>query len=66
MRYGFDNKRNEIKPGLVFLPIKIKKDLPGGQNWLKLGFIGQNWSKLKLDEINAKSYNNLSESDPFL
>ena len=46
---------------------QIKKDQPGGQNWLKPGFIGQNWSKLKLDEITAKmrfnNYFNLSESD---
>ena len=42
--------------GLVFWPVKIKKDQPGGQNWLKPGFIGQNWSKLEMDEITAKKW----------
>ena len=40
--------------GWYFDQSKLKKDQPGGQNWLKPGFIGQNWLKLELDEIIAK------------
>ena len=45
----------EASAGLVFWPVKFKKDQPGGQNWLKPGFIGQNWSKSKLDKIAAEN-----------
>ena len=41
-----DKTIKNIQSGFVFWPVKIKKDQPGGQNWLKPGFIGQNWSKL--------------------
>ena len=59
--------------GLVFWPVKIKKDQPSGQNWLKLGFIGQNWSKLvKIKtgwnngyKMRFNQYSKLSKSDLF-
>ena len=65
MSVGFQFGKG-FSPGLVFWPVKIKKDQPNGQNWLKPGFIGQNWPKLvkicqnlsksKSDEMTAKKW----------
>ena len=46
------NNTNSLQPGLVFWPVKIKKDQPSGQKWFKPGFNGQNgqnWSELKFN-----------------